>query len=176
MTGSWENGAAGPDETSMPPALRGAAMADRVPFSITIGGSLPADRLDELIDIANSAGLSPTWDGGPLTVDHLPVGTPLKLHAHEVANGQIDDIEDFCCNNDLPFVRWSGAAPGSFPAEIVVWVGEGPRRSFTADDDEHVVLTTEEAEKVQSLDDLKEHFETGSYVPPPLEIVNPKSE
>lgn len=168
---SWTNGAEGPLKTSAPHVPRGATMADRVSVSITIGGKLPAALLDELIGKANNHGLSLEWAGEPLAADDLQPGEPLTLHAHEVSNGQVDEVEDFCCAHDLPFVRWSGGAPGAFPAEIVVWQGVGDRRVFTADEHEKVVLTTDEAAEIVTLDDLREHFTTGGYLPPAFEVI-----
>ena len=99
-------------------------MADRVSVSITIGGKLPADRLPELYKLADFYGLSTEWGGEPL--ESVTSGEPLRLHAHEVQNGNIEDIEDFCCTNDLPFRTWSGGSPGSFSPEVRVWPGHGP--------------------------------------------------
>lgn len=148
-------------------------MADRVSVSISIGGRLPAELLDELVEKANAQNLSTEWDGEPFTTTDLPDGEPLVLQGHEIANGKIDEIEDFCCTNDLPFWRWSGGAPGSLPAEIVLWKGEGERRAFTADENGQPVLTSDEAKEITSLDDLREHFATGAYLPPPFMIVPP---
>lgn len=168
---SWTNGAEGPLKTSVHDTPRGATMADRVSVSITIGGKLSANRLNQLIELANDKNLSVDWDGEPFTEQDLPDGEPLVLRGNEITNGKVDEIEDFCCKNDLPFWRWSGGAAASFPAEIVLWKGVGERQAFTADERGQVVLTTEEADEITSIDDLRAHFETGAYTPPPFEIV-----
>ena len=110
---------------------RGPDMADRVSVSITIGGKLPADRLPELYKLADFYGLSTEWGGEPL--ESVTSGEPLRLHAHEVQNGNIEDIEDFCCTNDLPFRTWSGGSPGSFSPEAVP--SATPRASCARADD-----------------------------------------
>ena len=169
---SWTNGAEGPLKTSAHKVPRGGTMADRVSVSITIGGKLPANHLDELIALANDKNLSVDWDGEPFTRHDLPSGSPLVLRGNEIADGKVDEIEDFCCENDLPFWRWSGGAAASFPAEIVLWKGVGERRAFTADERGQVILTADEASEIASIDDLRTHFDTGAYEPPPFEIVN----
>lgn len=171
MTDSWTDGAQSNPGTSITHFPRGSDMTDRVSVSITIGGELSADLLDNLIRIAHKEGLTAEWGGEPLDHSDLAEEQPLKLFAHEVANGEIHDIEDFCCENDLPFLRWAGAAPGAFPAEIVIWPGEGPRRSFTADDDGNVVLTAAELSTMTSMEAIREHFEAGTYEPPALRII-----
>lgn len=168
---SWTNGAEGPLKTSAPQKQRGATMVDRVSVSISIGGRLPADRLDELVEKANAENLSIEWDGEPFTADDLPDGEPLVLRGHEIANGKVDELEDFCCKYDLPFWRWSGGAPGAFPAEIVLWKGVGERHAFTADEHGNPVLTSDEANDIATLEELREHFATGAYLPPPFVIV-----
>lgn len=149
-------------------------MADRVSVSITIGGKLPADRLPELYKLADFYGLSTEWGGEPL--ESVTSGEPLRLHAHEVQNGNIEDIEDFCCTNDLPFRTWSGGSPGSFSPEVRVWPGHGPRAIFSADDNESVVLTLQEYNALGDLAAIGEHFRLGGFKPPALSIVPGKPE
>lgn len=169
MTGSWTNGAQASDGTGKSLASRVCTMPDRVSVSITIGGILPADRVPELIETANRYGLSLEWDGGPLT--EIPSGEPLCLRAHEVLGGDIDDMEDFCCHNDLPFRSWSDGNYGHFTPEIRIWIGEGPRQVYTAAQDEKAVLTADEASQLGSYQAIMEHFRQANYIPPPLHIL-----
>ena len=147
-------------------------MADRVSLSIAIGGLLAAALVDDFVDLLRSEDLSTEWGGDPFERDQFPADGPLRLYAHGVRNGEIPDVEDFCCANDLPFARWSGGAPGAFGPEIVVWTGDGPRRSFRADEDEHVVLGEEEARELGSFEAISGYFADGRYEPPTFQITN----
>ena len=145
-------------------------MGDRVSVSIAIGGSISTTSLDELITLAQAQSLSTEWGGEPFDRDQLPDEGPLRLYAHEIPNGELDDVEDFCCSNGLPFVRSSGGASGAFGPEIVVWTGEGPRQSFTADEDENIVLNANEARELGSYEAISQHFADGQYEPPAFRI------
>ena len=144
-------------------------MGDRVSASITIGGRLPVALVDDFVSLLKAERLSTEWGGELFDREQLPQDEPLRLFAQEVRNGEIADVEDFCCANVLPFVRWSGAS-GSFDAEIVVWTGEGERHSFTADDNENIVLGADEARDLGSYEAITAHFAEGAYQPPAFRI------
>ena len=146
-------------------------MGDRVSVSITIGGRLPAALVDDFVFLLQAERLSTEWGGELFDHDQLPEDAPLRLFAQEVLNGEVVDVEDFCCANDLPYIRWSGAS-ASFDAEVVVWTGQGERHSFTADDNLNVVLGADEARQLGSYEAIIEHFESGAYVPPAFSIVS----
>lgn len=145
-------------------------MADLVPVSIAIGGKLPDGLLNELIGLAQAENLSTEWDGEPFDRDQLPENAPLCLYAHEIPNGDLGDVEDFCRSNDLPFVRWSGGSSGAFGPEIIVWTGNGPRRRFAADEDGNIVLNAHEARELGSYEAISQYFAEGNYEPPPFRI------
>lgn len=144
-------------------------MGDRVSVSITIGGCLPATLVDDFVSVLQAERLSTEWDGELFNRDQFPQGEPLRLFAHEVRNGDLDEVQDFCCTNDLPFVRWSGAS-ASFDAEIVVWTGHGPRHSFTADENQNIVIGADEARDLGSYEAITQHFADGAYQPPAFQI------
>lgn len=145
-------------------------MGDRVSVSITIGGRLPAALVDDFVCLLQAERLSTEWGGELFDRDQFPQDEPLRLFAHEVRNGEIGEVEDFCCSNDLPFVRWSGAS-GSFDAELVIWTGEGERHSFTADDNQKIVLGADEARELGSFEAITAHFAEGDYEPPTFQVV-----
>lgn len=145
-------------------------MGNRVSVSITIGGSLPAHLVDDFVTIIQSERLSIDWGGEPFDRTQFPEDGPLRLFAQEVSNGEIDEVEDFCCTHDLPFLRWSGGAPGSFGPEVVVWKGSGERLRFAADEEEHVVIDADEARELGTFEAIAEHFADGSYQPPAFTI------
>jgi hypothetical protein len=146
-------------------------MGDRVSVSITIGGHLPATLVDDFVSLLQAERLSTEWGGEIFDRGQFPQDAPLTLFAHEVHNGEIADVEDFCCTNDLPFVRWSGAS-GSFDAEIVIWTGQGERHSFAADDNQKIVLGEDEARQLGSYEAITAHFAEGAYEPPAFSIAS----
>jgi hypothetical protein len=86
-------------------------MADRVSVSIRIGGEIPRRLVEVLANTIELERLSIDWDENPFDPAQLSLGRPLDLCAYEVAWGRLDDLEEFCVSQGLPFVRWSGAAP-----------------------------------------------------------------
>lgn len=146
-------------------------MGDRVSVSITIGGHLPAKLVDDFVSVLQVERLSTEWGGELFDHNQFPKDEPLRLFAQEVLNGEVVDVEDFCCANDLPYIRWSGAS-ASFDAEVVVWTGQGERHSFTADDNQNVVLSADEARELGSYEAILEHFRNGAYEPPAFLVVS----
>lgn len=144
-------------------------MGDRVSVSITIGGSLPANLVDDFVTLVQAERLSIDWGGEPFNRSQFPEDGPLRLFGQEIRDGEIAEIEDFCCTHDLPYLRWSGGAP-SFGPEIVVWKGSGDRLRFTADEEERVVIDADEARELGTFEAIAEHFADGSYQPPAFRI------
>ena len=156
--------------TSLPTVAGNFPKGERVSVSIAIGGTLSEDLVDELIRLVQAEHLSTEWGGRPFDPDQLPESAPLRLYAHEVLHGELGEIEDFCCSNGLPFVRWSGGAPGAFGPEIIVYTGDGPRQSFAADEDENIVLNGSDARELGSFEAISQHFADGEYEPPPFKV------
>lgn len=80
-------------------------MADRVSASIALGGGITAARLPELTDLVNAEGLSTEWDGEPFDPAQLTPGEPLQLYAHEVAWGMFEELEAWCREHHVPYIR-----------------------------------------------------------------------
>ena len=146
-------------------------MADRASVFITIGGTLAAALADDFVAVVQAARLYTDWDSEPFDYSQFPDDGPLQLYAQEVAGGEVPDVEDFCCTNDLPFVRRSGGAAGAFPPEVVIWTGRGERQSFTADDEGNIVIGADEARDLGSFDAISQHFTDGMFEPPAFRIV-----
>ena len=145
-------------------------MVDRVSASITIGGTLPAAVLPDLLATIEGEGLSTEWDGEPFAADQLPQDAPLILMAHEVAWGRFEQLEAFCVVNALPFARWSGAYAGEWGAERVVFTGSGDPQCFAADEDDYVLLGRCTAERLGSYAAIIAHFDAADFVIPPLVV------
>lgn len=146
-------------------------MADRVSASITIGGSLPAPLLPDLVNVIAGEGLSTEWDGPPFTDGDLPTDDTLMLMAHEVAWGRFEDLEAFCQANALPFARWSGAYSGEWSAERVVFTGSGEPTSYIADEEDRILVDEDTICRLGSLDALRDHFARAAFPIPSLRVV-----
>lgn len=147
-------------------------MADRVSASITVGGPVPASAYAELADAIASEGLSTEWAGEPFTSDQHTEGEPLRLFAHEVAWGRFEELEAWCVEHRLPFARWSGAYSGEWGADRVVFTGEGEPISYSADEDDRVVIHRDTIERLGSLEAVLAHFDAADAPVPPLMIID----
>ncbi|MCK9549534.1 hypothetical protein [Aquamicrobium sp.] len=145
-------------------------MADRVSASIQIGGTLCAADYAELAEIIASEGLSIEWDGEIFEPEHRKPGEPLQLYAHDVAWGRFEQLEARCLEMKLPFARWSGAYPGQWGAERVVFTGEGEPTSYPADEDDYVVMARGTVERLGSIEAILASFDAADFVVPPLAI------
>lgn len=145
-------------------------MADRVPASIAIGGTLTAADYAELTALATAEGLSTEW-GGPrfAPADRTP-GAPLRLYAHDVAWGSFDDLEEWCVGKSIPFSRWCGGCAGEWGPERIVFTGEGEPTSFAADEDDDIVVSRQVVEKLGSIEAILAHFDAATIALPPLII------
>lgn len=143
-------------------------MADRVSAAITLGGTVTTTVFAGLCERIAEAGLSTKWDGAPFESDHLEPDEPLVLYAHEVADGQFPELEAFCVENTIAFARWAGACTGAFAAERVVFPGAGEPRSYTADEDDHVLITRDTVEALASYEAVIAYFREADFTIPPL--------
>jgi hypothetical protein len=145
-------------------------MADRVPATISIGGTLRHAALAEFLEIVADEGLATEWDGEPFALSELPKDGPLMLVAGEVAWGQFGRLETFCRREGLAYARWSGARPGSFDAQRCVFTGEGEARRFAADEDDVIVINRYTMLLLGSYEAILAHFEAAEFRIPPLVI------
>ena len=143
-------------------------MADRVSASIVIGGRLSRAAYEELASIIADELLSIEWDGEPFLPEHRIVGQPLSLFAHEVAWGRFDALENWCVANAIAFARWSGAFPGQWGAERMVFTGEGDPKPYACDEDNYVVIGRGTAERLGSMEAIMTHFDAADFIVPPL--------
>lgn len=145
-------------------------MADRVSVSITIGGDLAAWLRDAFIETITDEGLFTEWDGPTFDAGQFVQGEPLRLCAHDVAWGRLDDLEGFCLVHHLPFVRWSGGYGGSFGPERVVFTGCGDLRRFAADEEDTVLVCRATVDRLGSYAAILAHFHAADFVVPPLRL------
>jgi hypothetical protein len=127
---------------------RNKVMSDRVSASITIDGSVTADQFDQLAALICNEALCLDWDGDLFLPDTPTAARPFHLCAHDVPWGKFEGLEQFCCNERIAYHRWSGACPGSFGAERIVFDGKRGPFNYDADEDDRVVLTAEIIEQL----------------------------
>ena len=146
-------------------------MADRVSAKITIGGSVTADQFAILSDLIASHELSTEWSGPAFAPDQRVEGEPLRLYADETPWGMFDDLEQYCCDQCIPYVRWSGACAGSFGAERIVFDGVTGPLNYSVDDDDHVVLHEQTIDQLGTMRAIRAYLKPAALEVPSLAIV-----
>lgn len=147
-------------------------MADRVSARITIGGTLSRSLLDEFTQTINDEDARLDWDGEPFSPTQIPTNGPFELMAHEVAWGSFSQLEAFCQQQGLPYVRWAGGCPGSFGPERVVFIGSGDPASYAVSEDDALVYDLETIRFLGSLDAIEASAAEGNFTPGSLTIVD----
>ena len=145
-------------------------MADRVSASIVLGGTITAADLQQLAELIEHEGLSTEWDGEPFQPGDITPDEPLRLYAHEVPWGRFEALESWCVVNAVSFTRWSGAYPGQWGAERIVFTGEGQPQWFAADEDGYVMIGRDTAERLGSIEAVIALFDAADFVVPPLTV------
>ena len=146
-------------------------MADRVSANITIGGTVSPEQFAVLSDLIASHDLSTDWDGPKFMPDARVEGEPLRLYAHETPWGMFDDLEQYCCDQRIPYVRWSSACAGSFGAERIVSDGKNGPLNYSVDDDDHIVLHEQTIDQLVSMLAIRAYLKPAAFEVPPLVIV-----
>ena len=146
-------------------------MADRVSANITIGGEVSPDQFLKLTELIASHDLSTDWDGPAFAADARVEGEPLRLYAHETPWGMFDDLEQYCCDQHIAYVRWSGACPGSFGAERIVFDGKTGPLNYSVDDDDHIVLHEQTIDQLGTMRAIRAYLKPAAFKVPPLVIV-----
>ena len=146
-------------------------MADRVSANIVIGGTVSPEQFEMLTHLIAPHNLSTEWDGPAFAPDARVEGEPLRLYAHETPWGMFDDLEQYCCDQRIAYVRWSGACPGSFGAERIVFDGTGGPLNYSVDDDDHIVLHEQTIDKLGSMRAIRAYLKPAAFEVPPLTIV-----
>lgn len=145
-------------------------MVDRVSATITIGGVIGRARLLDLAAIISMEDLSKDWDGEDFSLSQLVEGEALTVMAHEVAWGRFEGLEQFCVDEALPFVRWSGSCAGQWGAERVVYIGDGEPVSYPCCEDDYVMIGRDHLERLGTIDAAIAYFDAADFEVPPLTI------
>lgn len=145
-------------------------MVDRVSASIILGGILSAADYAELSGIIAAEGLSIEWDGERFAAHHRTVGNPLRLYSHEVAWGRFDRLEAWSVAKNLPFARWCEASSGQWGGQRVVFTGDGVPKSYSADEEDYIVIPRQTIESLGSFDAVIDYFDAADFEIPPLVV------
>ena len=145
-------------------------MADRVPVSIRIGGTMSADLLASFAEMIALEGLGPEWGGEPFDMASRVIGEPIELFDESCAWGKIDHLEAFCVEHGLPFVRWSGSYPGEWSPERLVFRGSGSPDSYIVDESDRVLIDRRLLAELGSVEAAMAYFEAAEFAVPALVV------
>ena len=118
-------------------------MSDRVSATITIGGLVPAARLNDLLDAIEAEDLGPDWDVRFDSRDdilaHLVNGAAGAFFCRlEVASGEFEDLQAACVEIGLSYVLTYGGSGGQWGPGRRIWrpgdAGYGLTCSLNAED------------------------------------------
>ncbi|GAB6966836.1 hypothetical protein JCM25156A_08730 [Komagataeibacter kakiaceti JCM 25156] len=143
-------------------------MADRVSASIELGGIVTSEDYIELCYLLAKDDLSPEWDGEHFKPDDRIVGESLTLHAREVAWGRFDDLEAWCLEKKIPFVRCADSCPGQWGPERVVFTGSGEPVSYDVDENGRILISQDTIRRLASMEAILAWFEEADFTVPPL--------
>lgn len=147
-------------------------MADRVSASITIGGKVTKEQCAELTTMIEAHDLRTEWDGDVFTPDQIVQGKPLALYAHETPWGMFDDLEQYCSDNGIAYIRWSGGCAGSFGPERIVYDGKNGPLNYDVDEDDSVVLHGHTIEQLGSMRAIRAYLKAAEITLPALAVVD----
>ena len=104
-------------------------MADRFAGKISIGGQVPTDKVEALMDAINAEGINlhPDWADKPFSaeckqklMDALNDSGHIVLCDDQARNGMFDCLEDALTELGISWERWSDSYC-EYDAEIVWW-------------------------------------------------------
>ena len=133
-------------------------MADRVAANIIIGGCVTPYQFATLTELIAAEDLRLEWDGDPFDPKQIEPDQPLRLYAYEVAWGSFEALEQYCCDQQIAFGRWSGGCSGSFGAERIVFDGRTGPFNFAVDDDDGLVLHAETIGRLGSMRAIRRYI------------------
>jgi hypothetical protein len=140
-------------------------MAECINASIRLGGKLPAEHADELLELINEKRLGPDWgQGSEVTREDL-----LKHNFFgnsEVNYGNLEEIEAFCREHDLSYEYECGAGSEWDAYTTIYDARTGESREFVGEQTKAIDLET--VKELGSYEAVLAYFDTTL---PPFEIV-----
>jgi len=146
-------------------------MADRVSATITLGGTLPSALWAILSAAIAAEALAAEWDGEPFEDAHRIEDEPLRLFAHEVADGTFKQLEPLCQEHRVPFVRSSYGYSGQWGPEKIIFTGEGDPVVYPTSEDGRAYVDREMIEALGSLEAVIDHLAGAEFEVPPLVVI-----
>jgi hypothetical protein len=126
-------------------------MADRVAANIIIGGCVTQEQFETLAVLIAAEDLRLDWDGDPFDAGKIEPDQPLRLYAYEVPWGSFEALEQYCCDQQIAYQRWSSSCSGSFGAERIVFDGKCGPLNYSVDDDDGLILHIETIGRLGSM-------------------------
>ena len=82
-----------------------------------------------------------------------------------------EDLEAWCRQHHVAYLRWSGGYGGEWNAERVVFDGANEPRHFDADEDDNRILVDRTTiERLGTMEAIIGFFDTADFVLPPLVV------
>ena len=133
-------------------------MADRVAANIVIGGRVTPEQFAALAALIAAEDLRVEWDGEPFDTGKIEPDQPLRLYACEVPCGSFEALEQYCCDQQIAYQRWSGGCSGSFGAERIVYDGNTGPFNFAVDEDDRLVLRAQTIGQLGSMRAIRRYI------------------
>ncbi|MFY9348901.1 MAG: hypothetical protein WBL20_05325 [Sphingobium sp.] len=143
-------------------------MADRSPVQITIGGKIPIASIPDLIDMIALDHALTLDSEEPVDESHFVMGQLLELAIAEAAGGSAENIEDFCVQHSIAFVRNAGGCCASYGPHRVVFEGCGRPRYYSLSDPDQVMLSRSLFLSLGSFEAVDAWFEEAVWTPDPI--------
>lgn len=143
-------------------------MADRSPVQITIGGKIPIACIPDLIAMIALDHALMLGSEEPVDESHFVAGQLLELAIAEAPGGSAENIEDFCIQHGIAFVRNSDGCRASYGAHRMVFGGSRDPRYYSLSDPDQVMLSRSLFLLLGSFEAVDAWFEEAMWKPEPI--------
>jgi len=145
-----------------------------IDVQMTLGGTLAAEHLADLVEAAYADGLRPDWDAAPLDVADLadhPAGEPLTLCGRR---GLGDELPAFCQRHGLAY-RFAADGDSEGGGIVRVFTGSGAEREYLAGGvgDDRALLGADTFATLPTREAVAAWFEAANAQPPAFTVGPP---
>lgn len=147
-------------------------MGDRTQVTFTIGGEVPADRLDDLLEAIKAEGFGPEWEGpdNDRLREMIAAGEVFHITGNEVNYATAEAIESICKELVLPY-RKEWDAGGGYGPGIEIFDGQGFREYPSAGISySGALLSVETFATLNTREDVAAWFAASHFEPPVLKV------
>lgn len=145
-------------------------MSDCAYACIAIGGHISSEQAEKLAELIGFEGLCNELDDTPFSFETHVAGEPLRLHDYNARYGMFEALEQYCCNEHIPYLRWCGTCPGAFEAERIVFDGISGPLNYATDDDDHVMLHVQTIIELGSMRAIRAYLKPADFEVPLLVV------